>query len=160
MEILRESSVKIGMIQRRLAWPLRKDDTLKSRSYSTFFAPLGKPQDQSASARCRPDVSSSAMMRGRPPSPRPRRCRCCCSPESPLRDPNCKLLERQPRLLRVQPVQHGRHHTPAVEQVMRHDDSHVHDLGSTWSQHIQWRKIAIELIRRIWVPTVLTQKSK
>ena len=28
---LRGSSVKIGTIQRRLAWPLRKDDTHKSR---------------------------------------------------------------------------------------------------------------------------------
>ena len=31
-EPLRWSSVKIGTIQRRLAWPLRKDDTHKSRS--------------------------------------------------------------------------------------------------------------------------------
>lgn len=33
----RGSSAKIGTIQRRLAWPLRKDDTLKSRSVSQFF---------------------------------------------------------------------------------------------------------------------------
>ena len=32
MDSLRESSVKLGTIQRRLAWPLRKDDTHKSRS--------------------------------------------------------------------------------------------------------------------------------
>ena len=32
------SSAKIGTIQRRLAWPLRKDDTHKSRSYHTFLA--------------------------------------------------------------------------------------------------------------------------
>ena len=32
MDSLRGSSVKIGTIQRRLAWPLRKDDTHKSRS--------------------------------------------------------------------------------------------------------------------------------
>ena len=32
LDLLRESSVKIGTIQRRLAWPLRKDDTHKSRS--------------------------------------------------------------------------------------------------------------------------------
>jgi hypothetical protein len=32
------SSVKIGTIQRRLAWPLRKDDTLKSRSVYPFFS--------------------------------------------------------------------------------------------------------------------------
>ena len=35
---LRRSSVKIGTIQRRLAWPLRKDDTHKSRSVTNFFA--------------------------------------------------------------------------------------------------------------------------
>ena len=34
---LRGSSVKIGTIQRRLAWPLRKDDTHKSRSVTNFF---------------------------------------------------------------------------------------------------------------------------
>ena len=32
VDSLRGSSVKIGTIQRRLAWPLRKDDTHKSRS--------------------------------------------------------------------------------------------------------------------------------
>jgi hypothetical protein len=37
LDLLRESSVKIGTIQRRLAWPLRKDDTHKSRKYHTFF---------------------------------------------------------------------------------------------------------------------------
>jgi hypothetical protein len=31
---------KIGTIQRRLAWPLRKDDTHKSRTYHFFFAVL------------------------------------------------------------------------------------------------------------------------
>ena len=34
-----ESSVKIGTIQRRLAWPLRKDDTQKSRMYHFFCTP-------------------------------------------------------------------------------------------------------------------------
>ena len=34
---LRGSSVKIGTMQRRLAWPLRKDDTHKSRSVSNFL---------------------------------------------------------------------------------------------------------------------------
>ena len=34
---LRGSSVKIGTIQRRLAWPLRKDDTHKSRRVNCFF---------------------------------------------------------------------------------------------------------------------------
>ena len=33
----RGSSDKIGTIQRRLAWPLRKDDTLKSRSVTSFL---------------------------------------------------------------------------------------------------------------------------
>ena len=32
LDFLRGSSVKIGTIQRRLAWPLRKDDTHKSIS--------------------------------------------------------------------------------------------------------------------------------
>ena len=33
----KRSSAKIGTIQRRLAWPLRKDDTHKSRMYHFFF---------------------------------------------------------------------------------------------------------------------------
>ena len=37
MDSLRGSSVKIGTIQRRLAWPLRKDDTHKSRSVHNFL---------------------------------------------------------------------------------------------------------------------------
>ena len=36
LDPLRRSSVKIGTIQRRLAWPLRKDDTHKSRSVTSF----------------------------------------------------------------------------------------------------------------------------
>ena len=32
VDSLRGTSVEIGTIQRRLAWPLRKDDTHKSRS--------------------------------------------------------------------------------------------------------------------------------
>jgi hypothetical protein len=38
LDSLRGSSVKIGTIQRRLAWPLRKDDTRKSRSVSNFLS--------------------------------------------------------------------------------------------------------------------------
>ena len=38
---LRGSSVKIGTIQRRLAWPLRKDDTHKSRSVNNSLFKLG-----------------------------------------------------------------------------------------------------------------------
>jgi hypothetical protein len=46
LDSLRGSSVKIGTIQRRLAWPLRKDDTHKSRSvndvfFRVAFAPFG-----------------------------------------------------------------------------------------------------------------------
>ena len=37
LDSLRGSSVKIGTIQRRLAWPLRKDDTHKSRSVTIFL---------------------------------------------------------------------------------------------------------------------------
>ena len=37
LDSLRGSSVKIGTIQRRLAWPLRKDDTHKSRSVNIFL---------------------------------------------------------------------------------------------------------------------------
>ena len=37
VDSLRGSSDKIGMIQRRLAWPLRKDDTHKSRSVTSFL---------------------------------------------------------------------------------------------------------------------------
>ena len=42
VDSLRGSSVKIGTIQRRLAWPLRKDDTHKSRSV-TIFLPNALP---------------------------------------------------------------------------------------------------------------------
>ena len=49
LDSFRGSSVKLGTIQRRLAWPLRKDDTHKLRSGSHFYrcsrdasrAPLG-----------------------------------------------------------------------------------------------------------------------
>ena len=35
--LIRRGTVKIGTIQRRLAWPLRKDDTHKSRSVNHSF---------------------------------------------------------------------------------------------------------------------------
>ncbi len=38
MDSLRGPSVKIGTRQKSLAWPLRKDDTRKSRSVNIFFA--------------------------------------------------------------------------------------------------------------------------
>ena len=37
LDSLRGSSVKIGTIQKRLAWPLHKDDTHKSRSVNNSF---------------------------------------------------------------------------------------------------------------------------
>ena len=37
VDSLRRSSAKIGTIQKRLAWPLRKDDTRNSRSVSIFL---------------------------------------------------------------------------------------------------------------------------
>jgi hypothetical protein len=37
LESLRGSSVKIGTIQRRLAWPLRKDDTQNREVVHFFF---------------------------------------------------------------------------------------------------------------------------
>ena len=40
LDSLRGSSVKIGTIQRRLAWPLRKDDTHKARSVTNFLPHL------------------------------------------------------------------------------------------------------------------------
>ena len=43
LDSFRGSSVKIGTIQRRLAWPLRKDDTHKSRSVPNFSRPLLVP---------------------------------------------------------------------------------------------------------------------
>ena len=37
LDSLRESSVNIGTIQRGIAWPLRKDDTHKSRSVNMLY---------------------------------------------------------------------------------------------------------------------------
>jgi len=48
LDPLRRSSVKIGTIQRRLAWPLRKDDTQKSRMVSNL------PPAQAAETGCKP----------------------------------------------------------------------------------------------------------
>ena len=36
LDSLRGSSIKFGTIQRKLAWPLRKDDTHKSRSVNSY----------------------------------------------------------------------------------------------------------------------------
>ena len=51
---LRGSSVKIGTIQRRLAWPLRKDDTHKSRSVNNFFFPAKRLRRRGAVAKRNP----------------------------------------------------------------------------------------------------------
>ena len=52
LDSLRGSSVKIGTIQRRLAWPLRKDDTHKSRSVPDFlFSPTMGEHTWQADAR-------------------------------------------------------------------------------------------------------------
>ena len=45
LDSLPRSSDKIGMIQRRLAWPLRKDDTHKSRSIPSFLPHLEVSDD-------------------------------------------------------------------------------------------------------------------
>ena len=59
---LRGSSVKIGTIQRRLAWPLRKDDTHKSRSVNTKNRELRPCDRLPAPARCRRrDVSEASV---------------------------------------------------------------------------------------------------
>jgi len=41
LDSLRGSSVKLGTIQRRLAWPLLKNDTHESRSVSNFVVVMG-----------------------------------------------------------------------------------------------------------------------
>ena len=51
---LRGSSVKLGTMQRRLAWPLRKDDTHKSRSVNNFFFPAKRLRRRGAVAKRNP----------------------------------------------------------------------------------------------------------
>ena len=46
LDTFRGSSVKIGTIQRRLAWPLRKDDTHKSRSVTSFLISFRNPSQR------------------------------------------------------------------------------------------------------------------
>ena len=50
MDSFRGTSVKIGTIQRRLAWPLRKDDTHKSRRIDDFLLSL-RPDSPSDGVR-------------------------------------------------------------------------------------------------------------
>ena len=53
MDSRRGSSVKIGTIHRRLAWPLRKDDTHKSRSVNNFLIPALKHWSRCVKLRAR-----------------------------------------------------------------------------------------------------------
>ena len=59
LDSLRGSSVKIGTIQRRLAWPLRKDDTHKSRSVNNFFVDRPFPHWIDPSSFSRPGSRSA-----------------------------------------------------------------------------------------------------
>ena len=52
LDSLRGSPVKIGTIQRRLAWPLRKDDTHKLRSDTSFFCRLHSAPEQCGPFTC------------------------------------------------------------------------------------------------------------
>ena len=52
LDSLRGSSDKIGTIQRRLAWPLRKDDTHKSRSVPSFLPHLEVSDDCGVECVC------------------------------------------------------------------------------------------------------------
>ena len=63
MDSLRGSSVNIGTIQRRLAWPLRKDDTHKSRSVNNDLPggrgpPGGGREGGAASGEPGPELGS------------------------------------------------------------------------------------------------------
>ena len=59
MDSLRGSSVKIGTIQRRLAWRLRKDDTHRSRSVNNIFQAY---QKESANLKEAVDAASGALV--------------------------------------------------------------------------------------------------
>jgi hypothetical protein len=59
-----ETSDKIGTIQRRLAWPLRKDDTHKSRNGPNFFADLRTGPLVFATRSSRTSFSSRFSPRG------------------------------------------------------------------------------------------------
>jgi len=67
VDSLRGSSVRIGTMQRRLAWPLRKDDTHKWRGINMFFVFLYKNNvcQGTASATCRAWTSRDAGLRPR-----------------------------------------------------------------------------------------------
>jgi len=60
MSCLWTKSDKIGTIQRRLAWPLRKDDTHKSRNGSKNFPspPAGGPPPPAPAPAATPPVAA------------------------------------------------------------------------------------------------------
>ena len=64
---LRGSSVRIGTIQRILAWPLRKDDTHKSRSVNDFAPACKEPSWTSLRrhTRVKPAESKTRTSHGR-----------------------------------------------------------------------------------------------
>ena len=80
---LRRSSDKIGTIQRRLAWPLRKDDTHKSRRVTKFFvAPMPRPETPRELNPGSGSTPRELNPRARPhrlrrPSPQPLGYKCC-----------------------------------------------------------------------------------
>ena len=61
---LRGSSVKLGTMQRRLAWPLRKDDMRKSRSVNNALRKRC-PRLASRPSPCRPGPSAPRRRRTR-----------------------------------------------------------------------------------------------
>ena len=63
-DTLRGSSAKLGTIQRRLAWPLRKGGTHKSRSANKSAAQRALwPPPSAASVNARPTSKLSAIIR-------------------------------------------------------------------------------------------------
>ena len=95
LDSLRGSSVKIGTIQRRLAWPLRKDDTHKSRSVNNFLSCstengwCGAPCAQQRSLHCiliqDPTTAGSAQFY-----------LLCCQPESMPRSLTARMSQLTP----------------------------------------------------------------
>ena len=65
------TSVKIGTIQRRLAWPLRKDDTAKIEMVSNFFLGLreiiGCPYKFVEECGCEPGLEEHPRLHHRAP---------------------------------------------------------------------------------------------
>lgn len=87
LDSLRGSSVKIGTIQRRLAWPLRKDDTHKSRSVNDFLPLVVLPVCSwllfffsAAFLLVWLWLASLLCPLARLASPRPLACECCSCP--------------------------------------------------------------------------------